>query len=52
MYKVSEDGESVPSHLIIKVIEKSIEDNADIINISLGINQTNTKIDQAVNKAI
>jgi len=52
MYKVSEDGESVPSYLIIKAIEKSIEDGADIINISLGINQTNTKIDQAVNKAI
>ena len=52
MYKVSEDGESVPSHLIIKAIEKSIEDGADIINISLGINQTNTKIDQVVNKAI
>jgi minor extracellular serine protease Vpr len=52
MYKVSEDGESVPSNLIIKAIEKSIEDEADIINISLGINQTNTKIDQAVNKAI
>jgi len=52
MYKVSEDGESVPSNLIIKAIEKSIEDGADIINISLGINQTNTKIDQVVNKAI
>jgi len=52
MYKVSEDGESVPSHLIIKAIEKSIEDNADFINISLGINQTNTKIDQVVNKAV
>jgi minor extracellular serine protease Vpr len=52
MYKVSEDGESVPSHLIIKAIEKSIKDGADIINISLGINQTNTKIDEAVNKAI
>jgi len=52
MYKVSEDGESVPSHLIIKAIEKSIEDDADIINISLGINQTNTKIDQAVNNAV
>jgi len=52
MYKVSEDGESVPSNLIIKAIEKSIEDNADIINISLGINQTNTKIDRVVNKAI
>ena len=52
MYKVSEDGESVSSHLIIKAIEKSIEDGADIINISLGINQTNTKIDQVVNKAV
>jgi len=52
MYKVSEDGEAVPSHLIIKAIEKSIEDDADIINISLGINQTNTKIDQIVNKAV
>jgi len=52
MYKVSEDGESVPSNLIIKAIEKSIEDGAHIINISLGVNQTNTKIDQAVNKAI
>jgi minor extracellular serine protease Vpr len=52
MYKVSEDGESVPTDLIIKAIEKSIEDGADIINISLGVNQTNTKIDQVVNKAI
>ena len=51
-YKVSEDGESVPSHLIIKAIEKSIEDGANIINISLGINQTNAKIDQMVTKAI
>ena len=38
MYKVSEDGESVPTDLIIKAIEKSIEDGADIINISLGVN--------------
>ena len=52
MYKVSEDGESVPTDLIIKAIEKSIEDGADIINISLGVNQTNTKIDQVVNKAV
>jgi len=51
-YRVSEDGESVSSNLIIKAIEKSINDNADIINISLGINQTNTKIDQIVTKAI
>jgi minor extracellular serine protease Vpr len=52
MYKVSEDGESVPTDLIIKAIEKSIDDGADIINISLGVNQTNTKIDQVVNKAV
>ena len=52
VYKVSEDGESVPTSMIIKAIEKSIEDDADIINISLGINQTNVKIDQAVTKAI
>jgi len=51
-YRVSEDGEGVSSNLIIKAIEKSISDNADIINISLGINQTNTKIDQVVTKAI
>ena len=52
VYKVSEDGESVPTRMIIKAIEKSIEDGADIINIRLGINQTNVKIDQAVTKAI
>ena len=51
-YRVSEDGESVSSDLIIKAIEKSINDNADIINISLGVNQTNTKIDQIVTKAV
>jgi len=52
VYKVSEDGESVPTSMIIKAIEKAIEDGADIINISLGINQTNVKIDQVVTKAI
>ena len=51
-YKVSEDGEGVSSDLIIKAIEKAIEDKADIINISLGVNKTNTKIDSAVNKAL
>ncbi len=46
------DGHGTQVDLIIKAIEKSIEDGANIINISLGINQTNTKIDQAVTKAI
>ncbi len=51
-YKVSEDGEGVSSELIIKAIKKSVEDEADIINISLGVNKTNSKIDRAVNYAL
>ena len=51
-YKVSEDGEGVSSDLITRAIEKAIEDEADIINISLGVNKTNPKIEQAVNLAL
>ena len=51
-YKVSEDGNAVSSDLIIKAIEKAIEDNADIINISLGVNRTNDEIEGAVTKAL
>jgi len=51
-YKVSEDGEGVSSELIRGAIEKAIEDEADIINISLGVNRTNSKIDNAVNYAL
>ena len=51
-YRVSDDGESVSSELIIKAIEQAIIDKADIINISLGVNRTNQKIDEVVNKAI
>ncbi|MGY5150072.1 MAG: S8 family serine peptidase [Candidatus Nitrosopumilus sp. bin_68KS] len=51
-YKVSENGEGVSSDLIIRAIEKAIEDDADIINISLGVNKTNSKIDRAVNLAL
>ena len=51
-YKVSEDGEGVSSESIIKAIEKAIEDGANIINISLGVNQTNAKIDRAVSHAL
>ncbi len=51
-YKVSEDGEGVSSELITRAIEKAIEDGADIINISLGVNKTNTKIELAVNHAL
>jgi len=51
-YKVSEDGEGVSSELIVRAIEKAIGDGADIINISLGVNKTNTEIDRAVNHAL
>jgi len=51
-YKVSEDGEGVSSELIIRAIEKAIDDGVDIINISLGVNKTNTKIERAVNYAL
>ena len=51
-YKVSEDGEGVSSELIVRAIEKAIEDGADIINISLGVNKTNAKIERAVNHAL
>jgi len=51
-YKVSEDGEGVSAELITRAIEKAIEDGADIINISLGVNKTNTSIERAVNYAL
>jgi len=51
-YKVSNDGEGVESGLIIKAIRKSIEDGADIINISLGVNKTNSQIEEAVMEAL
>jgi len=51
-YKVSEDGNAVSSDFIIKAIEKAIEDKADIINISLGVNKTNSQIESAVTKAL
>jgi len=51
-YKVSEDGEGVSSELIVRAINKAVEDGADIINISLGVNKTNSKIDRAVDRAL
>ena len=50
-YKVSEDGEGVSSDLIIRAIEMAVSDGADIINISLGVNKTNPKIERAVDYA-
>jgi minor extracellular serine protease Vpr len=51
-YRVSENGESVSSDLIIKAIKQAIIDEADVINISLGVNFTNKKIDNALNDAV
>ena len=51
-YKVSEDGEGVSSELITEAIEMAVKDGADIINISLGVNKTNSKIEGAVNYAL
>ncbi len=51
-YKVSEDGESVASDKIINAIRQAVEDDADIINISLGVNRTNPKLDEAVSDAV
>ena len=51
-YKVSEDGRGVSSELIIRAIERAVDDKVDIINISLGVNKTNAKIERAVNNAL
>ncbi|MEM3064768.1 MAG: S8 family serine peptidase [Candidatus Nitrosotenuis sp.] len=51
-YRVSDTGESVSSDLIVKAIERAVQDGADIINISLGVNRTNDKIEDAINHAV
>ncbi|WP_245871757.1 S8 family serine peptidase [Candidatus Nitrosotenuis aquarius] len=51
-YRVSDTGNSVSSDLIVKAIQKAIEDDVDIINLSLGVNRTNDKIEDAINDAV
>jgi minor extracellular serine protease Vpr len=51
-YRVSDTGNSVSSDLIVKAIQRAVEDDADIINLSLGVNRTNDKIEDAINYAV
>ena len=51
-YRVSDTGEGVSSDLIIKAIHQAVTDGANVINISLGVNRTNEKIDEAINFAV
>lgn len=51
-YKVSSTGEGVSSDLIIRAINQAVQDGANVINISLGINRTNDQIDSAIDQAV
>ncbi|MBM2851849.1 MAG: peptidase [Candidatus Nitrosotenuis sp.] len=51
-YRVSDTGEGVSSDLIIKAIQQAVTDGANVINISLGVNRTNERIDEAINYAV
>ena len=50
-YKVSEDGEGVSPDLIVAALRMAVDAGADIVNISLGVNKTNDRIDAAVSEA-
>ena len=51
-YRVSDTGEGVSSDLIVKAIRRAVTDGANVINISLGVNRTNERIDEAINYAV
>ena len=51
-YRVSDTGNLVSSDLIVRAIQRAVQDDADIINLSLGVNKTNDKIEDAINDAV
>lgn len=51
-YRVSEDGSGISSELIAQAIDRALDDGADVINISLGINITNPILERAVDRAL
>ncbi|MFM8659386.1 MAG: S8 family serine peptidase [Candidatus Nitrosotenuis sp.] len=51
-YRVSDTGNLVSSDLIVKAIQRSVQDDADVINLSLGVNRTNDRIEDAINDAV
>ncbi len=50
-YKISEDGTGVSDERIVNAIDKAVKDGADVVNISLGVNRTNSDIDAAITRA-
>jgi minor extracellular serine protease Vpr len=51
-YKVSNTGDAVSSDYIVDGIQRAIQDDVNVINISLGINKTNDEIDTAIDNAV
>lgn len=51
-YRVSDTGIAVSSELIVNAIKQAVRDEVDIINISLGVNRTNERIEDAINDAV
>ena len=51
-YKVSGDGLSVSPDTIVGAVGRAADDGADVVNISLGVNRTNERIDSVINRAV
>ena len=51
-YRVSGDGLSVAPDMIVDAVDRAVVDEVDVVNISLGVNRTNERIDSAINRAV